>query len=89
MAIYQILYWKDIPAQIRVFEGKRPKSRQMPDRFQLEIDRVAMAEGLAGTDAYLDQWQWTEKQERPGDAEEVLNALLEELGKAYDSRKSH
>ncbi len=88
MAIYQILYWKDIPAQIRVFEGKRPKSHQMPERFQLEIDRVAMAEGLAGTDVYLDQWQWTEKQERPGDAEDVLNSLIEELEKTYENQKS-
>jgi hypothetical protein len=83
---YQILYWRDIPAQVRVFNGKRPQSRPMPDRFQHEIDRVAMAEGLAGRDEYLDHWQWTEKREREGDVEEVLGALLEELQKEYDER---
>ena len=70
MAIYQILYWKDIPAQVRVFEGRKPISQQMPKRFQVEIDRTAMEMGLAGTDDYLDQWGWTEKRERPGEPED-------------------
>jgi hypothetical protein len=86
MAIYQILYWKDIPAQIRVFEGRKPISRQMPDRFQVAIDRTAMEEGLAGSDDYLDEWQWTKKMERPGDPEGVLSALLQELETEYDDK---
>ncbi len=85
MAVYQILYWRDIPAQVRVFEGKKPISRQMPERFQVEIDRVAMEEGLAGSDDYLDQWEWTEKRERSGSAEEVIAALLQELEAQYDN----
>ncbi len=65
MVQYQILYWKDIPAQIKVYEGRRAVSRQLPERFQIEIDRIAMKEGLAGTDDYLDQWQWSPKKDRP------------------------
>ena len=38
MVQYQILYWKDIPAQIKVYEGRRAVSRQLPERFQIEID---------------------------------------------------
>ena len=64
---YQILYWRDIPAQVRVFDGRKPVSRTMPAHFQLEIDRVAMAEGLEGSDVYLDQWHWTERLEREGE----------------------
>lgn len=80
MAQYQILSWRGIPAQIRVLEqGKRPVTRQLPERFQIEIDRVAMREGLTGTDAYLEQWQWSQKTEREGSAEEVADALLREL----------
>ena len=86
MATHQILYWKDVPAQVRVFEGKKRISRPMPDRFQTEIDRIAMKEGLAGSDEYLDQWQWTERRERPGDAGEVLSALLQELEAEYDNK---
>ncbi len=29
---------------------------QLPERYQLEIDRLAMELGLAGTDEYLNQW---------------------------------
>ena len=80
MARYQILYWKDIPAQVRVFqETGRPISRQLPDRFQQEIDARAMDEGLTGTDAYLEHWHWSDKQERDMPAPELLDALVKEL----------
>ena len=80
MAKYRILYWKHIPAQVKVFgEGTRPLARPMPERFQEEIDKIAMREGLVGTDDYLNHWRWTPKQERPGTAEEVADALIQEL----------
>jgi hypothetical protein len=79
MVKYQILYWKHLPSQVKVFEeGKRPVSRQLPGGLA-EIDRIAMEEGLTGTDDYLSQWQWTPKKEREGSAEEVADALIEEL----------
>ena len=86
MAVYQILYWQDIPAQVRVFDGRRPLSRKMPDRFQEAIDRTAMEQGLEGTDDYLEQWSWTARQERPGSPQEVLEALLAELEEEFDRR---
>ena len=80
MAIYQVLYWKDIPAQVRVLgEGGRARSRQMPERFQQEIDARAMQEGLLGTDEYLQHWQWSEKRERDLPVEELLDAIVREL----------
>jgi hypothetical protein len=79
MVKYQILYWKHVPSQVKVFEdGKRPVSRQLPDSLE-EIDRIAMEEGLTGSDDYLAQWQWTAKKEREGSAEEVADALVREL----------
>ncbi|MSR83745.1 MAG: hypothetical protein EXS58_12620 [Candidatus Latescibacteria bacterium] len=85
MANYQVLYWRDIPAQLKAYEGSRPISQPLSERFQLEIDRVAMKEGLVGSDEYLDQWQWSEAQERPGTAREVLEELAEELEAQFDS----
>ena len=79
MAQYQILYWRDIPAQIKVFEGSKPISRPLPDSFQQAIDRVAMVEGLIGSDEYLNEWHWSPKMERPGATEEIINALMREL----------
>jgi hypothetical protein len=84
MAKYQVLYWKDIPAQVKVLDGHKALSRPMPQRFQLEIDRRAMEEGLIGSDDYLNQWHWTAKLDRPGNADEALNALLQELEAEYD-----
>ena len=52
---YQVLYWREIPAQIRVYANSRPKSYQLPERFQLKIDRIAMEEGLAAEGAALEQ----------------------------------
>ena len=80
MAFYQILYWKDIPAQVRVFvEGRRTQSRPMSERFQQEIDARAMREGILGSDEYLQHWQWSEKRERDVPAEELLDAVAREL----------
>ena len=79
MATYQILYWREIPAQLKVSgEGKR-LSHPLDDVYQEEIDRIAMDEGLEGTEDYLDQWKWSEKQERPGTNEEIATAVAAEL----------
>ncbi|MBI2504810.1 MAG: virulence factor [Candidatus Latescibacteria bacterium] len=85
MAKYQVLYWRDIPAQLKAYEGKRPISQALSERFQVEIDRIAMKEGLVGTDEYLDQWQWSEAQERPGTAREVLEEVAGELEARFAS----
>tara|TARA_Y100000588_G_scaffold147825_1_gene161712 strand:+ start:597 stop:869 length:273 start_codon:yes stop_codon:yes gene_type:complete len=86
MAQYQVLYWKDIPAQVKAYEGRRPISQPLPEYFQEEIDRAAMRLGLAGTDDYLEQWQWSEKRERPGSAAEVLEQVVRELEEQFDER---
>ena len=84
MARYQILYWQDIPAQLRAFDDRKPINRPLPPVFQEEIDRLAMEEGLFGTDDYLEQWRWSEKRERPGSAAEVLDALEREIREQFD-----
>jgi hypothetical protein len=79
-AEYQILFWRDIPVQIRVIEnGRRALSRDLPAHFQLRIDAIAMKEGLTGTDVYLEQWHWSPRLRREGTAEEIAAAVLAEL----------
>ena len=85
MAKYQVLYWREIPAQLKAYEGTRPISQALSERFQVEIDRIAMKEGLVGTDEYLDQWQWSEEEERPGTAREVLEEVAAELEAQFDA----
>ena len=86
MAKYQILYWKDIPAQVKAYDGVRPVSRQLPERYQLEIDRLAMEQGLAGSDEYLNQWHWTSKLDRPGTPADVLESISQELIAEWDPK---
>jgi Virulence factor len=77
---YRILAWRGIPAQVKVFrEDGRGVSVPLSDWFIQEIDRVAMREGLTGSDEYLEQWKWSEDLERPGTPEEVAAAVVAEL----------
>ena len=85
MARYRVLTWRGIPAQVKVRddEGHRV-SWPLPDRFQQEIDRVAMRDGLADSDAYLAEWTWSDEEERAGSAAEVAAAVAEELVATWD-----
>lgn len=80
MAIYRILYWQDIPSQIRVEDDEGDELNvPLSPRFQERIDAEASRRGLSGNDDYLAQWHWGEEQERDGAAEEVAEALRSEL----------
>ncbi|MGD0778750.1 MAG: virulence factor [Candidatus Solibacter sp.] len=79
MATYKILYWQEIPSQIKAEDDMDDVTVQMPDRFQERIDRMAARRGLQESDAYLAQWKWSEEEEREGSAEEVAEAVSAEL----------
>lgn len=85
MTTYQILYWHDIPIQVRAGGRRDRVSRELPPRFQAAIDSAAMAAGLTGTDAYLDGFAWSEPQEREGSSEEVVAAVVAELDRQYET----
>jgi len=57
MAQRIILYWRDIPAQVIVRQGRTSEKRELAPRFALAVDAAAMAAGLHGADAYLEQWR--------------------------------
>jgi hypothetical protein len=80
VARFQVLYWQDVPSLVKAFaEDGTSVSRQLDAWFQQEIDRRAMAQGLLGSDAYLEAWNWGEADERPGTVDEVLDAVEREL----------
>jgi len=80
---YQIIYWRDIPAQIKVRSGAARTSRSLSDRFQQATDEAAVREGLVGADEYLAMWRTSQWIDREGEAEEVAAALILELEAAY------
>ena len=79
MALYQILYWQDIPSQLKAWDDFDEVKLELNSRFADRIDRSAQAQGLISTDDYLAQWKWSEEQERPGDPQEVAEAVKKEL----------
>jgi hypothetical protein len=79
MANYKILYWHDIPSQIRVEDENGRVTKQLPDRFQEAIDSAAMKAKSIDEDSYMDGFRWSEEKERVGTAEVVAAQLLEEF----------
>ncbi len=79
MAEYQVMYWKEIPSQVKARDAGGQAKRLLSERFQLAIDQVAEAQGLTGTDEYLEHWRWGPKLERQGSAREVVEAVAAEL----------
>jgi hypothetical protein len=79
MATYKILYWQEIPSQIKAEDELDDLTVPMPDRFQERIDLMAARRGLQDADAYLAQWKWSEEEDRLGSAEEVADAVRVEL----------
>jgi hypothetical protein len=79
MATYKILYWQEIPSQIKAEDDMDDVTVQLPDRFQERIDLMAARRGLQEADAYLAEWKWSEEEDREGSAEEVAAAVSAEL----------
>ena len=75
MAVVKVLYWKEIPVQVQAEDATGRVSRQLDGRFQEAVDAVAMIDGSAGTDAYLEAWDWGETSEAEGTPEESAMAL--------------
>jgi hypothetical protein len=75
VARVQVLYWQHIPSVVKAGDVKR----QLPEWFQQEIDRVAMEQGLVGSDAYLEQWEWRDAGERDGSDADAAAAVEAEL----------
>ena len=79
MATYKVLYWQEVPTQIKADDGIDDVTVQLDGRFMEHIDRLAVMRGLQDADDYLAQWKWSDEQEREGSAQEVAEALKAEL----------
>ncbi len=85
MATYRILYWQEIPSQIKAEDDDGGEANiLMPQKFTVRIDDAAMERGLRDSDDYLAQWRWSEEEDRDGSAEDVAEAVRAELEAAID-----
>ena len=79
MAIFRILYWQEIPTQIKAEDETDDVTVMLDEKFMQQVDILAAKRGLQAADDYLAQWKWSEEDEREGSAHEVAEALRAEL----------
>jgi hypothetical protein len=92
MTRYRVLAWRDIPTQVQAWDDTGARTnRPMPRWYMQEVSRITMREGLAGTDAYLEEFAWSAAVERPGSPDEVADAVMAEIadrfGRTVDGRR--
>ncbi|WP_420641229.1 virulence factor [Candidatus Leptofilum sp.] len=87
MAKYQIIYWRDIPAQVKVVAGRQRVGRPLSKRFPVAIDEAAMRSGKTESTDYLAEWRNSDWQERDGEIEEIADALVDELEADYPPQR--
>ena len=84
MAQLTVVYWRDIPAQIIVKQGRQSAKRELPIRFTEAIDMCAMRTGTSDTDSYLAEWRRGEPVEVSGDLEAEADRELARIEAEYD-----
>ena len=80
---YQIVYWRDIPAQLKVKSGSKRTNRQLSPRFQEAIDAAAMRAGATNTDDYLADWRATDWQHSQGDPDQFAEQIAAQIEAEY------
>jgi hypothetical protein len=79
MTTYKILYWQEVPSQIKAEDARDEVTISLAPRFMERIDQLAAKRGLQEADDYLAQWHWSDDQEREGSARAVAEAVRAEL----------
>ncbi len=79
MARYKVLYWQEVPTQIKVEDDEDELTVMLDDRLMKLIDILAAQRGLQSADDYLAQWKWSDEEEREGSAQEVAAEVKAEL----------
>ncbi len=87
MPMATIVYWRDIPAQIIVKQGRKAVKRELSARFQEAIDMAAMRAKAIGTDDYLNSWRRGDGAECGDDLEAEADTLVARIVAEYDNAR--
>lgn len=79
MATYRIFRWQEIPSAVEARDESGVKKQQLSQKFQALIDHAAMLRNLAGSDDYMDHWNRSALETKPGNASEVLVQVVDEI----------
>lgn len=83
----QVVWWRDIPAQVKARDGTARAGRALSPRFQEAIDAAAMRAGLTDTDDYLAQWRSTGWEASDAPLDQAVEGRATELEAAYSSAR--
>ncbi len=83
----QIIYWRDIPSQIKGKVGRKRVSRALSDRFLQIIDAASMESGDTDTDVYLAQWKPGDWIAIEGDTDEFLDGMVAKIEEEYTGKR--
>ena len=81
------IYWRDIPSQVTVQEGRKRAKKLLPARFQEAIDRAAMRAKKTDADAYLDDWRRETAKQSGDDLDQLVEETVSRLEQEYDDEK--
>ncbi len=84
---FQIVYWRDIPAQIRVRSGSQRVNRPLSPRFQEAIDAAAMRADATSTDDYLADWRTLDWQPSDAEPQQLADSLVAEIEAEYPKER--
>ena len=87
MAQRIIVYWRDIPAQVIVRQGRTAEKRELPERFIQAIDRCAMKVGARDSDAYLAEWRRGNSEPCGDDLKAEADAAVAAIEATYDAER--
>lgn len=87
MAQRIIVYWRDIPAQVIVRQGRTAEKRELPERFIQAVDRCAMRVGARDSDAYLAEWRRGDPEPVGDDLKAEADAAVASIEATYDAER--
>ncbi len=76
---FQILYWQDIPSEVKAWDDFDEVKISLPEKFIVRIDASAQKQGLVQQDSYSAHFRWSDPSERAGSPREVVEAVRKEL----------
>jgi hypothetical protein len=80
-----VVYWRDIPAQVKSGSGRKAVRQELTPRFAEAIDMAAMVAGKRDSDGYLAEWRTGDAITVEGDAEAAIAAKCAALESEWDS----
>jgi|SRR5579872_3393785 len=87
MAQRMIVFWRDIPTQVIIRQGRVSEKRELPERFITAVDRAAMRAGLRDSDGYLGEWRRGAPEPCGDDLAAEADAAFADLLARYDEAR--